>query len=241
MVNLLHCMCVLIFCVCCHLRVDFKDKVFLLFELWDGLQHVAHGQDGTAVRSAVLDMRRTLLTVIEQHATCDRKCVWVRRAGHRRGSRSLSTFIQPHLFWWPGRWCRDLSSCLCCSGPAERQKNTQLRCSSDDFCLLKSYYCFVPLLDTVGSWFVVVNPEQQELQTAVFVIVSSHRFLYCHVCMCFMFLVLSLTQTWSVSYIWDVLVIKKYWLELVFYNCWSTPNILIPSEQTGGVSVQKAT
>lgn len=65
----------LVICECRHLRVHFKDKIFLLFELWDGLQHVAHGQDRTAIRSTVLDVRRTLLTVIQQHSTCNQKRV----------------------------------------------------------------------------------------------------------------------------------------------------------------------
>lgn len=37
----------------------------------------------------------------------------------------LCVWQQSYLFWWPGRWCTDLSSCLCCSGPeeAERKRN----------------------------------------------------------------------------------------------------------------------
>ena len=78
-INLLACSVLTVYCVCVsvcsHSRVDLQDEVFLLFELWDGLQHVAHGQDSAAIRPAVLNMRRTFLTVVQQHTTCNRKCV----------------------------------------------------------------------------------------------------------------------------------------------------------------------
>lgn len=79
---------------CSHLRVDFQDKVFLLFELRDGLQHVAHGQDSTAVRSAVLDVRRTLLAVVQQHAACKQE---VGKMGHGRGSLRTDLEHYEHL------------------------------------------------------------------------------------------------------------------------------------------------
>lgn len=61
------CVCVFSVCLCSYLRVNFENKVFLLFELRDGLQHVAHGQDSTAVWPTVLNVWRTLLTVVQQH------------------------------------------------------------------------------------------------------------------------------------------------------------------------------
>ena len=34
---------------------------------------------------------------------------------------------QSYLFLWPGRWCTDLSSCLCCSGPAEVKRKRKVQ------------------------------------------------------------------------------------------------------------------
>lgn len=53
-----------------HLRVDLEGKVFLLAQLRDGLQHVAHGQHSAAVRPAVLHVGGAFPAVVEQHATC---------------------------------------------------------------------------------------------------------------------------------------------------------------------------
>lgn len=50
-------------------RVNFEHKVLLLLEVRDGVEHVAHGEDGAAVRPSVQHVRRALLGVVEQHAT----------------------------------------------------------------------------------------------------------------------------------------------------------------------------
>lgn len=55
------------------LRVNFEHKVLLLLEVRDGVEHVAHGEDGAAVRPSVLHVRRALLGVVEQHATWKRR------------------------------------------------------------------------------------------------------------------------------------------------------------------------
>lgn len=49
-------------------RVNLEHEVLLLFEVCDGVENIAHGQDGAAVRPPVLHVRRAFLRVVEQHA-----------------------------------------------------------------------------------------------------------------------------------------------------------------------------
>lgn len=48
-------------------RVNLEHKVLLFFEVGDGVENVAHGQDSAAVRPPVLHVRRAFLRVVEQH------------------------------------------------------------------------------------------------------------------------------------------------------------------------------
>lgn len=74
-------------CVCVCVRqeaernshVHFEYKVFLVFQLGDGLQDVAHGENSAAVRPAVSDVRGTFFVVVQRHSPCnDSLCVCVR-------------------------------------------------------------------------------------------------------------------------------------------------------------------
>lgn len=49
-------------------RVNLEHKVLLFFEVRDGVEHVAHGQDSAAVRPPVLHVRRAFLGVVQQHS-----------------------------------------------------------------------------------------------------------------------------------------------------------------------------
>lgn len=42
-------------------RINFEHKVLLLLEVRDGVENIAHGEDGATVRPSVLHMRRALL------------------------------------------------------------------------------------------------------------------------------------------------------------------------------------
>lgn len=49
-------------------RVNLEHKVLLFLEVCDGMENVAHGQDGAAVGPPVLHVRGAFLGVVEQHA-----------------------------------------------------------------------------------------------------------------------------------------------------------------------------
>lgn len=107
-------------------RINFEHKVLLLLEVRDGVENIAHGEDGATVRPSVLHMRRALLWVVEQHTTWK----WCETINVTRQSFATKMmgfcffFCSVHLIIYQFsrhvQRYRGLSSSLYCLGPTEK-------------------------------------------------------------------------------------------------------------------------
>lgn len=103
-------------------RVNLEHKVLLLLEVCDGVENIAHGQDGAAVGPPVLHVRRAFLRVVEQHAA------WKQSQDQSDPRRHHPEVLLPsarfsYQFLRRARQCKGLSLSLCCSGPKEETGN----------------------------------------------------------------------------------------------------------------------